>query len=209
MTSLGYRLQAIGVAFSEKDWDLESKLSAASSRLRLPEVLAELRSRGWRPDVAYTWRGLTTQDALLAKGQSTLRFSLHNTVDAGGRPAALAADVFDQRYVWGDKSRPFFAELGEVGKSLGLEWGGDWAGFPDPGHVQVAGVSLRRVAVQGMPLLLGEPQDVRGPGGFAYRIYSTGRGTWIQVFSAENKHRVLAPTKDRAVIAAILAEVTT
>lgn len=208
MSALAQRLQESLAVYAEKAWTLETKLAAASTRLRLPELLAALRERGFQPDVAYTWRGLSTQDALLAKEQSTLRFSLHNTVDAAGRPTAFAADVFDRRFGWGAQASGFWPVLGELGKSLGLEWGGDWTGFPDPGHVQVAAVSLRRIATHGMPLILGVPQEVSGPGGYAYRIYQTGRGTWIEVFTPNNKHRVLSPTVDKAVIAAILAEVT-
>jgi peptidoglycan L-alanyl-D-glutamate endopeptidase CwlK len=32
---------------------------------------------------------------------------------------------------------PLYARVGQVGKGLGLEWGGDWSGFPDEPHFQI------------------------------------------------------------------------
>jgi peptidoglycan L-alanyl-D-glutamate endopeptidase CwlK len=32
---------------------------------------------------------------------------------------------------------PAYSRIGGIGKGLGLEWGGDWAGFPDEPHFQI------------------------------------------------------------------------
>jgi peptidoglycan L-alanyl-D-glutamate endopeptidase CwlK len=32
---------------------------------------------------------------------------------------------------------PLYREAGDIGKALGLEWGGDWTGFPDEPHFQI------------------------------------------------------------------------
>jgi peptidoglycan L-alanyl-D-glutamate endopeptidase CwlK len=38
---------------------------------------------------------------------------------------------------------PLYAKAGEIGRSLGLDWGGDWKGFEDPPHFQLkTGLSL-------------------------------------------------------------------
>lgn len=139
---------------SEVRWTQEQKLAAADPRLRLPELLARLRARGWQPMIAFSWRSLATQAALVRLGRSTVDFSFHNALDAAGRPAALAVDLYDARYGWGDEpgtartagAAAFFAVVGAEAKALGLSWGGDWsrstplwAAFGlgwDPGHVQ-------------------------------------------------------------------------
>jgi len=32
---------------------------------------------------------------------------------------------------------PLYAQVGSIGKGLGLEWGGDWTSFPDEPHFQI------------------------------------------------------------------------
>jgi hypothetical protein len=32
---------------------------------------------------------------------------------------------------------PLYAQVGGIGKGLGLEWGGDWPSFPDEPHFQI------------------------------------------------------------------------
>ena len=42
---------------------------------------------------------------------------------------------------------PDWQELGELGKALGFEWGGDWDSFPDYPHLQMSfGLSVRELA---------------------------------------------------------------
>jgi peptidoglycan L-alanyl-D-glutamate endopeptidase CwlK len=38
-----------------------------------------------------------------------------------------------------DVSHPGWAKAAELGKSVGLEWGGDWKGFKDMPHFQYTG----------------------------------------------------------------------
>lgn len=141
----------------ESRWSLEQKLAAASPRLRLPELLTRLRARGWRPLVVFSWRSLATQRELLRLGRTKVDFSFHNALDEHARPAALAADIVDARFGWGDEvagseetagAAKFFAALGVEAKALGLTWGGDWSRTApiwaryglgwDPAHVQAA-----------------------------------------------------------------------
>jgi peptidoglycan L-alanyl-D-glutamate endopeptidase CwlK len=52
---------------------------------------------------------------------------------------------------------PLYKDAGEVGKGLGLEWGGDWTSFPDEPHFQVVPESqLQNIASkfpQGIPFV--------------------------------------------------------
>ncbi len=47
---------------------------------------------------------------------------------------------------------PDWQELGELGKALGFEWGGDWNSFPDYPHLQMDfGLSIRQLAAGKRP----------------------------------------------------------
>jgi LysM repeat protein len=56
-----------------------------------------------------------------------------------------------------DTSHPGWARAAELGKSVGLEWGGDWKGFKDMPHFQYTGgltlVQCRDLARDGLPPL--------------------------------------------------------
>lgn len=140
---------------NEMRWPLEEKLASTDPRLRLPELLERLRARGFQPRVISTWRSLATQAALVEQGLSKVPFSFHNALRPDGRPGALAGDIVDARWWWGDGvvgspktagAASFFLALGEEAKKLGLHWGGDWkhsnaiwAAYGmgwDPAHVQ-------------------------------------------------------------------------
>lgn len=90
-----------------------------------------------------TWRDPIYQDKLKASGVSVLSGgeSLHCcTID--GQPASKAFDfaIFDSNdgYVK-DGTDPRYTAAGQIAKSLGLVWGGDFIHpHPDPDHVQLA-----------------------------------------------------------------------
>ncbi|MBQ6458768.1 MAG: M15 family metallopeptidase, partial [Exiguobacterium sp.] len=47
---------------------------------------------------------------------------------------------------------PDWQELGELGKALGFEWGGDWNSFPDYPHLQMDfGLSIRQLVAGKRP----------------------------------------------------------
>lgn len=129
---------------------------APSFALKLRRVFNVLVAQGHRPILGSAWRDLVQQAKLLAGGQSTVSFSYHNAVDDHGNPAAQAADVVDERYLWGARLKTdtdvqaaartagaenFFQALGQAAESEGLTWGGRWTTFRDPAHVQVKGTT--------------------------------------------------------------------
>lgn len=66
-------------------------------------------------------------------GQSKHNHRLHDI------PASLAFDCVPLRNgkaMWSDKAS--YIELGEIGRSLGLEWAGDWKRFKEMPHFQLA-----------------------------------------------------------------------
>ncbi|MES2641010.1 MAG: hypothetical protein V4850_16080 [Myxococcota bacterium] len=151
---------ALGSAWSTDLQDLDPAF-----RVVIDRVMTTLRSRGFTPHVGTSWRSPELQDLIFAVGKSTQAAggeSCHNHVDAAGKPAARAVDLWnapvDLRLFTGATSRleaeaPFLRALGEVARAEGLRWGGDWHGQPsawdpyglgwDPAHVEVRGCAGR------------------------------------------------------------------
>ena len=135
-------------------------------RTKVGRVLARLRRQGFRPRVAATFRSRKRQEFVHSVGRVFQRLgygpstqarggqSCHNHVDAKGRPAARAIDIWGGRPGGpAHKHARFFRALGAAAKAEGLVWGGrwrkrnkTWAKFGlgwDPAHIQY-GRSCRR-----------------------------------------------------------------
>lgn len=88
-----------------------------------------------------TMRDLERQKFYLEQGTSQTLHSYHLPQPPKG--LALAFDVAPIAYLalkgWAPGG-PLWARLGQVGRDLGLEWGGDWTGgWKDKPHFQAAG----------------------------------------------------------------------
>ncbi len=208
----------------EADWSQAMKLAAAHPGLRLPELLEQLRGHGYQPVIGNSWRALSTQDILLAEGSTKVSFSFHNAVDEQGYPRALAADLIDRRYGFGDKdpdsartvgAARFFAMLGREARALGLTWGGDWdrtnvwASFGmgwDPVHVQaLPNRDLPAVRDACLPRILGPGVLKDGSGGYRYRQWPNG---YLQIVAGQHaRGELILPKGDRAAWTAITAEI--
>ena len=209
---------------AESSWPRERKLAAAHPNLRLPDLLDRLRARGFQPVISNTWRALTTQDLLLAQGLTKVSFSFHNAVDEQGYPRALAADLIDARYGFGEDSPSsektvgaarFFVALGQSARALGLTWGGDWerrgywAPFGigwDPVHVQaLPNERLPAVRDACLPRILGQGLVKAGSGGYRYRQWPNG---YVQIVEGGTaRGELILPRGDRAVWTAITGEI--
>lgn len=65
--------------------------------------------------------------------------SKHNHVDNTGKPASLAFDIVIMEHGkpdW-DINNPKWKIAGRLGKSVGLEWAGDWKSFREYPHFQL------------------------------------------------------------------------
>jgi peptidoglycan LD-endopeptidase CwlK len=99
--------------------------------------------------VTCTWRSDEEQDALYAQGR-TEPGKIVTDIAAGqgdkhncsiaGKPAARAFDVVPlnnrRECIW-DPNDPAWAQLGAIGKGLGLVWGGDWPHLQDRPHFEL------------------------------------------------------------------------
>ncbi len=83
---------------------------------------------GWKMRYLQAARNLRRQQALKQSGRSQVLLSFHNF--------NLAADLglyVRRRYL---RRSPRYIRVGGLAKQVGMFWGGDFVGFPDPGHVQ-------------------------------------------------------------------------
>lgn len=97
-------------------------------------ILGEARRRGIDARLGDTWRTRPEQAAREAAGDSKVKLGWHNV--------GLAFDFLifrGGRYI-ADGNDPQYAEVGEIGRSKGCVWGGDWDIRPDiPGKQRDAG----------------------------------------------------------------------
>jgi len=101
--------------------------------------VAECRKRGLIVGISDTWRSKTEQDALYAQGRTKpgsivtncrYPYSPHNW--------GVAFDIYrnDGKGAYYDADG-WFKKCGQVGKSLGLFWGGDFRSFVDQPHFEL------------------------------------------------------------------------
>lgn len=111
--------------------------------------LSECYEKSLNVRIIQTWRDPLYQDKLFAQGRtnpgSIITYlkgskSLHCfTID--GEPAAKAFDFacFDENHLYiTNGANPAYALAGQIGMSIGLEWGGQWTTFKDFDHLQLA-----------------------------------------------------------------------
>ena len=124
----------------------------ADINLLLPKVrqmasdfISKCNSQGIDIIITSTYRSSEEQDALYAKGRTTPGNVVTNA--KGGQSMhnwKVALDfcpVKNGVAQWNDKV--LFTRIGQIGKSCGFEWGGDWESFLDLPHLQyTAGYTL-------------------------------------------------------------------
>lgn len=122
-------------------WSQDKKIQSLTPELRpkVKAVLEALKRRGFSPVIFFGWRSVAVQLKLHSSGNSKVKFSFHNAQQPNGTPKSYAADIIDSRYSWSKQAETsgFWKALGEVAKTEGLHWGGDWASFRDWAHVQL------------------------------------------------------------------------
>lgn len=115
--------------------------------------LAAAKAEGIDVLITSTYRDNQSQDELYAQGRTRPGKIVTNA--RGGqsyhnyRVAFDFVPVIGGKAVWNDLA--LFRRLGKIGKSLGLEWGGDWK-FRDYPHLQyTGGLTLRQLRAGQVP----------------------------------------------------------
>lgn len=113
------------------------------------QFLAACEAQGINALITCTYRSAEEQEATYAQGRTLPGpivtwarggESPHNATLEDGTPASQAFDVCPLdahgKPIW-DAGNPAWREMGEIGISLGLEWGGSWVKKPDFPHFQL------------------------------------------------------------------------
>ncbi len=119
------------------------------------QLLDECESRDIFIFVTSTLRTFFEQDELFAQGRTKPGPKVTNA--RGGESNHNHGRAFDIAFRSPPAADPFddanpWETVGEIGKALGLEWGGDWTRFPDRPHFQLPSplrVRLRKAAATG------------------------------------------------------------
>jgi peptidoglycan LD-endopeptidase CwlK len=113
-------------------------------RDKVVQLMELIKKNNIPADIFSDYRSFSDQQVLYNKG----RDANGNVIDkskivTNGKPGSsahnygLAVDIVfkvNSRWTWDPMND--WKTLGDLGKSVGLEWGGDWSGFPDRPHFQ-------------------------------------------------------------------------
>lgn len=104
------------------------------------EMLCELCNKQGIPlKITDTLRTKSEQDELYAQGRTKAGKIVTNvqypySAHSWGVAFDFCKNVKGKEF---DDSDGFFKKVGEIGKSIGLTWGGDWKGFVDKPHLEL------------------------------------------------------------------------
>lgn len=108
------------------------------------EKLIELaKAKGIEIIISQTWRTKEEQDALYAQGRTApgsivTNVKYPNSLHCWGVAFDVAV-IINGQASW---IAAHFDQVGPLGESLGLDWGGRWQNFPDRPHFQLPGVKV-------------------------------------------------------------------
>lgn len=118
------------------------------------QFIAAAKKEGIDVLVTSTYRDADSQNALYAQGRTKPgRIVTNAKAGQSWHNYRLAFDVVpivNGKAMWNDMRT--FKRLGEIGKSLGLEWAGDWKTFKEYPHFQwTGGLSLAQLRAGKQP----------------------------------------------------------
>jgi peptidoglycan L-alanyl-D-glutamate endopeptidase CwlK len=114
---------------------------APPAKQRAEAFIAAAKAKGIDLLVTSTYRDSDSQNALYAQGRTTpgnvvtrakAGQSWHNW-----RCALDVVPLVNGKAIWDDQA--LWKQVGEIGKSCGLEWAGDWKTFKEYPHFQYTG----------------------------------------------------------------------
>jgi len=114
---------------------------APPAKQRAEAFIAAAKAKGIDLLVTSTYRDNESQDALYAQGR-TAPGSIVTRAKAGQswhnyRCALDVVPLVNGKAIWDDQA--VWKQVGEIGKSCGLEWAGDWVTFKEFPHFQYTG----------------------------------------------------------------------
>jgi len=114
---------------------------APPAKQRAEAFIAAAKAKGIDLLVTSTYRDNESQDALYAQGR-TAPGNIVTRAKAGQswhnyRCALDVVPLVNGKAIWDDQA--MWKQVGEIGKSCGLEWAGDWKTFKEFPHFQYTG----------------------------------------------------------------------
>jgi len=114
---------------------------APPAKQRAEAFIAAAKAKGIDLLVTSTYRDNESQDALYAQGR-TAPGNIVTRAKAGQswhnyRCALDVVPLVNGKAIWDDQA--VWKQVGEIGKSCGLEWAGDWVTFKEYPHFQYTG----------------------------------------------------------------------
>ena len=111
------------------------------AKQRAEAFIAAAKAKGIDLLVTSTYRDNESQDALYAQGR-TAPGNIVTRAKAGQswhnwRCALDVVTLVNGKAIWDDQA--MWKQVGEIGKSCGLEWAGDWVTFKEFPHFQYTG----------------------------------------------------------------------
>lgn len=105
------------------------------------KLITECKKQGLIVKLGECFRSVAEQDALYAQGRTTKGSIVTNargTSYSSMHQWGVAFDVIrnDGKGAYNDSDN-WFSKVAKIGKSLGLEWGGDWTSLVDKPHFQL------------------------------------------------------------------------
>lgn len=111
------------------------------------QFIAKCKEVGIDVIITSTYRDFESQDALYAQGRTKPGAKVTNA--RGGesyhnyRIAFDFCPIVNGKAQWSDIA--LFKRCGEIGKTLGLEYAGDWVSFKEYAHLQEAGHTIEEL----------------------------------------------------------------
>jgi peptidoglycan L-alanyl-D-glutamate endopeptidase CwlK len=125
-----------------KVWDMVSEEKIAKShpmvREKVREFLNKAEKQGIKLRITSSLRTYAEQDELYAQGRTKAGSIVTNA--KGGQSnhnfgtAIDVVPIVNGQLDWNSKD---WAKIGEIGKSVGFAWGGDWKGLVDKPHFEM------------------------------------------------------------------------
>ncbi len=117
------------------------KLCHPQLQIKAARLLEACEKQGLKIKIGETLRTRDEQDALYAQGRTKPGSIVTNAPGSSYSSYHQWGTAFDIYRNDGkgayDESGDFFTRVGQIGKSVGLEWGGDWKSIVDKPHFQL------------------------------------------------------------------------
>jgi len=116
-------------------------------KVKCQQFIEKCKEAGIDVAITSTYRDFESQNALYAQGRTT-KGPIVTNAKAGEsyhqyRIAFDFCPIVGGKAMWSDIKT--FVKCGEIGKSLGLDYAGDWHSFKEYAHLQEAGHTLEEL----------------------------------------------------------------